>query len=198
MSAHAVHSEGKTSKKPMKLIGWTNVTRAEGCRYHRRGTVVERRGTFTIDVCVPTEAGPWLTIQFTNITRLPRRQDTCRYESLSDAMTDTQMSCVVIRYYRFPAMVIYQIRELLERDARHIDQAMLDQARAEEQVSRENLRRDAYSKDLAATVPDGQTDFAKPSRLSRSGRGGVRTAHFARTRRTKGTKGTKRTKKKPR
>ena len=208
----------------MRSIEWKDVTGTEGCWYHRRGTVVidAGRGTVTIDLCVPPEAGPSLTIQFTKTVpatrlgtirlRATRRQDTCRYESLSAATTDKQMNAVLMNYHRFPGTINYHIRVLLNHEARHIEQAMSDQAmsdlaidarrRAEEEASRENRRRDARSKALAETVPDHLTDFAKPGPVSRSGKGGVRTAHIARsprrTKRTKLAKATKRTKKRHR
>jgi hypothetical protein len=115
-----------TSKKPMQKIEWTDVTSAEGCRYHRRGAAVIEagRGTLTIDVCVPLQATPWLTIRFTKTVGVTRRQDTCRYESLSVAMANKLLKCWMALRHPFEAAIIDEIWKLLKPDAPHIDQAM--------------------------------------------------------------------------
>lgn len=173
----------------MGTLNWQDSTRSEGCRYHRHGTIIIEagRGSIKIDVCVPSELAspPQLKITFTKTLG-----DRIENESYSAVAAGVSLARPAIRDrfgklgHRFADVVAGHVQELLDSDAKPIDQALNDSLPVlplEEARRLAGLRRGHRPADSqTGEVPDGYTDFGKPDVLSRSGKGGMKTSRVAR------------------
>jgi hypothetical protein len=176
----------------MASLTWRDLTAAEGCRYHRRGSIPIEQGTghIQVDICVPAEvqSDGLIVVSIERVrgqTRIQQKwktDDPCSIEVLPRTLA-------MLRDlgHPWPDGHAERIHVLFRRDAKLLQDA-LRQVSRDRQLSEQRVR-SSLSRTGRPGLPsfreagNAAASLGKPGPISRRGRGGIKTSYVAKKRR---------------